>query len=215
MSCKKFQTVVWAGGLTLVLAIAAGVANADVVGTYVDATLSNTELVSDIVATGAENDADNLWYHRAQSGAEGDTIIVSQGNAEDSPMLTTTVSGVENGLYNVYVVYWTHTAGNRDWNVQAAVAGSTPATYNKTNGTLTGSAFGDIGQRQALIGQVNVTDGAFSVNIDDWAGPRPGVSDYRTWYDGISYMAVPEPSSIALVLTGLAGLLAYAWKRRR
>jgi hypothetical protein len=32
---------------------------------------------------------------------------------------------------------------------------------------------------------------------------------------GVTISSVPEPSSIALILTGAAGLLAYAWRRRR
>lgn len=31
----------------------------------------------------------------------------------------------------------------------------------------------------------------------------------------LSYMAAPEPSTIALLVTGLLGLLAYAWRKRK
>ncbi len=32
---------------------------------------------------------------------------------------------------------------------------------------------------------------------------------------GMTTVAVPEPSTLALLAAGLAGLLAYAWRKRR
>jgi hypothetical protein len=39
--------------------------------------------------------------------------------------------------------------------------------------------------------------------------------DSTTLIDNMSYHAVPEPSALALLATGLVGLLAYAWRKRR
>ena len=36
-----------------------------------------------------------------------------------------------------------------------------------------------------------------------------------THYDNVQVSIVPEPSSVALLLSGLVGLLAYAWRKRK
>lgn len=201
--------------VAIVLAVlSAGLAHADMVGTYVDATLSNTT-PSDAIRTDANLDTDNLWYlyQGRQFGEFGGVFNSQGGDQENCPMLTTTVSGVANGTYNVYLTYWTNGPG--DWQTQAAIAGNPLVAYGMTNGTPTGKT-GDPGdtqvERQALLGQVIVTTGSFSVNIDDVTGVT---GDVRTWYDGVSYQSVPEPSAIALLTGGILGLLAYAWRRGR
>jgi hypothetical protein len=62
---------------------------------------------------------------------------------------------------------------------------------------------------------------------DAWAGKTIGIQFYCTWSDPLSSQyfsldnvrlssaAVPEPASMAIIVTGLAGLLAYAWRKRK
>jgi hypothetical protein len=202
--------------------LAATVANADLVGTYVDATPGDNTLPGSAFSTvEGRSDTDNLWTPYAGFGfGRSDSMIASQGDMEDSPLLTTTVSGLENGTYNVYAIYEAKPTDGADWQIQAAISGQPLVTYNGTSGTATGTTWQDgaLVERQVLLGNVAVSDGTFAVDIDDWAGTRPGNEDFRTWYDGVSYVAAapsPEPSSIALLITGLLGLLAYAWRKRR
>ena len=99
--------------LAMVMVLAAGSTNAGMIGTYVDATTSNTGPGADFSAS--DNDTDNLWFvDSTRTHCENGNVVVSNGygitgDAEDSPTLTTTVSGLANGTYNVYAIYWTIT----------------------------------------------------------------------------------------------------------
>jgi hypothetical protein len=209
LSCVSF--------MAMVAALTVGRASAALIGTYVDATTSNTTPSSAFPTT--ESDEDNLWFVESRTGCRNNDVLASNGSPEDSPMVTTTVSGLANGAYNVYVNYWVNTNSDAQWNVQSAISGNTLVTYDKTNGTATGVTFNSIiHERQALLGQVTVTNGSFAVDVDDWSGTRPCLDyDVRTWYDGVAYEAVatPEPGTLALMAIGMVGLLAYAWRKRK
>jgi hypothetical protein len=202
MYCSKFMCL----ACVCVLALVAGGANADLIGTYVDADQSNTTPGTAFSVT--ESDTDNLWHLDAsRSYCQNGNVIVAQTDAEDPPMLTTTVSGVANGTYNVYAVYWRHTV-DQFWAIDAGLQGGSMLVCDST-GIPTGNSTPDKQQCSMLLGQAIVTSGSFAVNIAE----RPDAS--RGWYDGISYQAVPEPSAIAFMVTGLLGLLAYAWRKRK
>src|SRR4030042_677405 len=103
--------------------------------TYVDATdgnTGNTKLASGGVFTPAtENSgADNLWRLRtgfANPSGSG-TIYESGGtfsdppgvNTEDCPRVVTTVSGLPEGTYKVYVYFWSDDGG---WRIRAGLNG--------------------------------------------------------------------------------------------
>ena len=57
---------------------------------------------------------------------------------------------------------------------------------------------------------VGTTSAGGAGTIDVYIDDNPG-NDDRTWYDGVSYEAVPEPGSLALL--GLGGLCVL--QRRR
>ena len=58
-----------------------------------------------------------------------------------------------------------------------------------------------------------VDDGTLEVFIDDFAAAgTSGNSDSRTWYDGVGYELVPEPSASLL---GAMGTLTLLLLRRR
>jgi hypothetical protein len=80
----------------------------------------------------------------------------------------------------------------------------------------------------ALINTTTIalTPGVFSISLTanadpahhiQWGfetiGPDVWAGDPLT-FDNVQVTAVPEPSSIGLALTGLLGLVAFAWKRR-
>jgi hypothetical protein len=204
MSCRTLGIVVCA----IVMTLAAGVANADIVGTYVDATTSNTTPSSAFSAT--ESDTDNLWYvDTGRTYCENGDIMAANTATETSPILTTTVTELANGSYDVYAVFWTHTSAG--WAIDAKLANAeTFEACNQWNGTATGTETSDKIERYQLLGQAVVTDGSFAVNV----APRLGYD--RGWYDGVSYQrVVPEPSAVALVVMGALSLTAYAWRKRK
>jgi hypothetical protein len=203
MLCPKFKVLLGVCALVLL----AGVANAGYIGTYVDADSSNTTPAFSV----GESDTDNLWALDASRTFAGNgNVIVAQTDSEDPPMLTTTVAGLANGSYDVYAVYWMHTNG-QFWCVDAALAGGSTVVCD-SSGILTGNlGDDDKAQYSILLGQATVTDGSFAVNVFEHAGASRG------WYDGVSYVAqeVPEPSTMVLVVAGLCGLLAYAWRKQK
>jgi hypothetical protein len=201
----------------IVVCLASSIVNADIIGTYVDANLSNTTPVSAITET--DSDTDNLWRHRIYAGPMDGTLFGSQAVAENSPTLTTTVSGLAEGVYDVYVLFWDKTGSsdvqNNRWAVEAGIGNGALSIYSEYNSTLTGiTADADKQQYQGYLGQATITNGTLAVTIDDGVGANFN----RAWYDGVSYdfvRAVPEPSAFVVMFTGLLGLLAYAWRKRK
>ncbi|MBU4273351.1 MAG: PEP-CTERM sorting domain-containing protein [Planctomycetes bacterium] len=57
-------------------------------------------------------------------------------------------------------------------------------------------------------------DGSNQIVISAIATGTPGVLDIIT-FNGLQLVAVPEPSTVVLLVTGLIGLLCYAWRKRR
>ncbi len=204
MFCTKIKVLLGVCALLLF----AGVANADFIGTYVDADPSNTTPSTAFSVT--ESDTDNLWHLDTSRTYGGNgNVLASNTWTETSPMLTTTVSGLANGKYDVYAVYWRHTSDF--WCIDAGLEGGSMIACDST-GTPTGNpGDADKVQYSILLGQANVTGGSFAVNVTDHANA------VRGWYDGVSYQesVVPEPSAVVMIFIGLLGLLAYAWRKRK
>ncbi len=147
---------------------------------------------------------------------------------EDAPLLQTTVTGAPNGTYDVYVFYRTQPSAPDDWSIRAGLSPTTLNLYNRTGdhgGTagllpftganaLTfapGTAPEEDPQqpmRYANLGPVTVTDGTFSVFVDDYPtlslGEGMAPLNFRTWYDGIGYDVDPASFYDDSVMTGPA-----------
>jgi hypothetical protein len=51
--------------------------------------------------------------------------------------------------------------------------------------------------------------------INFWSDPGAGGQSCTNGIDTVVVTVIPEPASVVLLITGLLGLLAYAWRRRR
>lgn len=204
-----------------------GVSPAQAAVTYVDAGLSNTVgAASGLVdwndggpaplSDGSAN-ADGLWRFRGGFGGNG--IWEASGTTatvEDAVELLTSAP-VSNGTYNVFVFYYAVTA-NGEFPIRAGFTSNPNANPLFTSSTGMDSAslnFVAEPPRDATrtllfgeVGQTTVTGGTLEVFVDDFPANFPGgTSSERTWYSGIGFEIVPEPSAAMLGLSGLALLL--------
>ena len=204
-------------GFTTLASTWLAVASATAAPVYVDATTSNTSPPAAIVMGGVETDTDNLWFERAQAVANNGTILTSNANTEGSPMLTTTVSGLDPlKIYDVYLVFWSvNVEDGGKWGLKGGLTGETLVEYFDDPSTRLGGVHGEnVFENHVLIGQVQGVT-SFGVDVDDLEAPFE-TSDQRAWYDGVSYNEVgivPEPSAISLLLVGAIGLLAGGRRR--
>jgi len=179
--------------------------------------------------------ADNNWEQRTVFGSSGN-IFESGGEnvTENAPELRTLIAGLTPGAaYSVYVNFWDPTSINEDWNIRAGFnsnpgantvfsAADATGELNATAAVLASSltynlaaptiyAEGGRALLAGLIGTITADgSGQVAVFVDDL--PTSLNVNRRTWYDGVSYSVVPEPSSFALAALGLAGL---AWRGRQ
>ena len=156
---------------------------------------------------------DGLWGLRAFSN--GGTIYQNAGfgGSDDAHRLVTTISGLASGpSYNVYAYFWSDGSG---WNINAGLFDDAMLPFYDDAGTPAASDLdfaspapivteGNRTLYQAFLGQtVADSSGAIPVYIDD--DPPVLVSGGpRTWYDGVGYELVPEPTSIALLMLGVS-----------
>ncbi|NWK55596.1 PEP-CTERM sorting domain-containing protein [Verrucomicrobiaceae bacterium N1E253] len=191
--------------------------------TYVDATTANTTFGDgSAFAPIGGADTDGHWGSRTVFGNGGE-IYTSRAD-EDSPELRTTISGLTAGTYNAYAFYWVagwvdgnDPTGNNQWDFAAGLASGNTSEYLWNEGTQTqasdfaGTVMVEEGNRRLFmidLGNVAVDgSGELAIYIDD----NPG-NDDRTWYDGVGYQTVPEPSSAALI--GLGGLSLILRRRK-
>jgi len=161
----------------------------------------------------------NLWDDRGTvgvgldsagnlAGPDGNLIEGGPTSLETVPIITTTVTGLPANNYDVYVLYWS--VNNADWSIRAKL--STDASFVEYDdgahagfvaGTDTGISVGTVDLYEAKIGTVTGTSFAVDVLNTTLAS--------RTWYDGVAFVALPEPASLGLFAAG--GLLLI--RRRR
>lgn len=195
---------------------------------YVDATDGaggNTTLVDgtqwDPLTADQGTAGDGVWARRS-GFANGATIYqnAASGATDNAHRLKTTVSGLAPGTYDVYAFYWSDSS---NWRMQASLTDNpggdlplyifqplTPGVVQHYTGadasvgsaTLANNPFatnvlvaeGNRRMLQIPLGQVTGT--SFSVYVDD--SSIQADQNERTWYDGVGYSFVPEPSSLAL-----------------
>jgi hypothetical protein len=179
---------------------------------YLDATPANTTRSSGaaIGATGpggSAGAADGLWHARTGFGNGGSVFTSSESGTENAPQLKTTISGVADGLYDVFAYFWSD--DDEDWRLLAGLEssnlidfrryGSQHAEADQFASIETVSAnSNDLLLFRAYLGRTEVVGGAaIDVFIDDWQSFTGGA--IRTWYDGVGY------ALISSIVPGLPG----------
>jgi hypothetical protein len=202
--------------------------------TYLDAiddVGGNTTLSDGSTLFANDTTGATTWRQR-DNAAFGSSATVFEG-VDPSPEIRTTISGLTpGGQYGVYVHFWDPQSNVEDWNVRAGFSSGSLTLFSREgNSELAGSTasvlastlsyatpptvFGPFSNRDMLAGLVGVGTadggGTLAVFVDDF-----GVTDVnrRTWYDGVSYALVPEPSTFALGGLGLAAMLLVRRHRR-
>jgi hypothetical protein len=88
---------------------------------------------------------------------------------------------------------------------QELTQANTPADWRECSVTFTATS-ADVGKTYAA---------EFLASYGAWTGHTNGTGDCYFGIDSVRLSAVPEPTTSALLATGLLGLMAYAWRKRK
>jgi hypothetical protein len=217
------------GGLALAVLVLTAV-NVSAAIVYVDATTTNTQFAPSAGGgawtTNGADSADGIWRLRPDFGIApsvtvppsgsfdriGGTVFESTGNSnpsDDVPRVVTTVAAPA-GLNDVYVYFWTDQSSS-PWRIRAGLSDSVDPLPLFIGGGAGSPPPVDTGGRdqdnrvlwRGYVGQVAGAS-PIAVYIED--APAANGNE-RTWYDGVGYELVPEPTSLALLGLGLGLLL--------
>lgn len=182
----------------------------------------------------AGSGTDNRWHYRTGFG-NGQTLFTANetvSHDEDAVMLLTQIDAPGEGEYDVFVHFWSENDHPAEWRLQAAldldgdgdptdeqmVVFERLGTQASTQGDFDTVVVTEEGGRalyRGYLGRISLAQGqGINVFIDDLPTTDivdiPGVtspnSNWRTWYDGVSYAAVeqvPEPTSALLLMPPL------------
>lgn len=204
--------------------------------TYVDAvegssgnTFATDGSLSDTTWVGPDDSQANNTQWSKRAFANDATVF--QGRYSDGstfPELTTQITGLTSGTeYDVWVFFWdTSGSATQTWNIAAGLtsgslttysfdgAGNTTAPVSAETLTFTDPTVDPIEADRTMygvnLGPVTASGTTINVFIDNLTGEGTGGGN-RTWYDGVGYEVVPEPSGA--LLGGLGALLLL--RRRR
>ena len=169
---------------------------------YQDATPANTVLAdgSPFTFTGPSTNngaADNQWHQRAGIGNGGSVFAAGEVAAEDAPALKTSLPGLPDGTYDVFVFFWSRPG--EDWRLSAGISLSDMLVFRRyasqqaeTNQFT--APVNVLDQDAALyrgyLGRKIVTAGsAIEVYVDDFNGLATAGTQ-RTAFDGLGVARV-------------------------
>jgi hypothetical protein len=218
--------------LGTVLASAAMLASASAAITYVDADGVNTltdpggvSLTDPSVSTdNAGSTSDGKWNLRYFGNGSPATIWETWGTEGNNlPMLATTITGLTPGdSYDVYVYFQSGDDTNlsQKWDVLAGFTTGAMTNYTRTHADSSDAVASDFttpvqvadGNRLMVQSSLGTAVADASGEITVYVDSNGGSSSTRTWYDGVGYEAVPEPS--AALLLGLGGLALLRRRRK-
>ncbi len=134
---------------------------------------------------------DDKWYLEPTAGGINENGGVGRNGPEYSityhskgtvAPLQTTISGVPDGIYNIYVVYKSFPWSPSDAGVLSGIAGQPQIDYDHNNGVSAGVIGNpaNIPFYYGLLGQASPVNGEIVVHVDVHAGAR-------TYYEGLTY----------------------------
>ncbi|MEO0795254.1 MAG: hypothetical protein AAFX93_08840 [Verrucomicrobiota bacterium] len=213
--------------------------------TYVDAiadplvgTTNTVATSGDPLATwyfdaGGTNPTDSLWNRRTGFANSSDVLQAKTNDPTPGSFqeLTTTITGLTPGVqYQVYTFFWD--AGNtQQWTLDTGLtSGNLTLFANGSDGVSGATAALDASSltfsSPPLITEADRTmfaadlgivaaDGSGEINIFVNNSTSVSNNSMRSWYDGVGYAAIPEPSTYALVGGFLALGIAIMARRRK
>ncbi|WP_338689386.1 hypothetical protein [Haloferula helveola] len=170
--------------------------------TYFDATLANTSLAdgSPLVTTGptaTDGAADGQWHLHTGLGNGDSAFTVNEAGSESARALKTTVTGLEEGTYDVYAYFWSRPG--EDWRIRAGFTTSELLVFRRyscqqAEPSQFDSPVAVLDSQQALyrayVGRRSVSAGSvIDVYLDDFDGSAVAGAQ-RTVYDGIGVARV-------------------------
>jgi hypothetical protein len=170
---------------------------------------------------------DGLWDVRAFGNSATIYQNTSTGAVTDNAQRLVTSTSVAAGTYNVFAYFWsdssnawrlraglTDTVGDLplyipgDANVTQFYTGSDATVLSSTLGPdpfVTPVMIAEGNRRLFQIALGTVTGSSVSAFIDDFGASQTTFNE-RSWYEGIGYELVPEPSSLTLLGISLCTL---------
>jgi hypothetical protein len=163
-------------------------------------------------------DFGNIHFNAPAGTLAADRDLFEVGGQPNGvPNLRTTISGLVNGSYNVFLVHIVRTDGsslNASLLADIDLGQVAPTTKrDETSAGIIVAPFANGVYSVALQPLGSISGTSFSALVGPTSIPYP--AGVRGDYIGIAYAPVPEPAAIALGGIGMISMLSYGLRKRR
>ena len=146
------------------------------------------------------------WVNDSQRTAKN---AISNTGMYTGGSATMSIAATAGTQYNVELLSCT-LGGDRDFNVDVSLNGGSTYTRYVTNLYVPGS-----GDTASTVYKFDVVAGSQGIVIRDTNGGT-GVATYvNPYWCAMAITAVPEPNALLMLVLGISGFLAYAWRRQK